>query len=183
MKKTTERALWIGGAAAAALALVGIGVAVTSKPATASTTPPSGGGGGSAGGTQGGQGGGTGGKQSGGGQVYGPKLAVAGPYTQLGTGVLLGGETYLLEVAPQAGETYATFAQYLAKKGVAPGPVKVVQSFEAASVPTGWPTTNTTSWKYVVQYGGIGPTKNTTPPWSLPAAFAATAWATQGAKG
>ena len=41
MKKTTERALWIGGAALAGAALTGLGVLLTSKTASAAPSPTS----------------------------------------------------------------------------------------------------------------------------------------------
>lgn len=121
---------------------------------------------------------------TGGAQQTGVTLKFSGAYNKVASNTLQPFESYLLEIAPQAGETYATFGQYLAKHGVAPAPMLVVQSFDANQMPKDWPSATTGVWRYVVSYGGAQSSNSgihyTPPSWTLPPAFNATVWTTQG---
>ena len=111
-----------------------------------------------------------------------PALQATGPYTKLSSAVLQPGETYLLEVPPQAGETLATYGQYMAK--VAPATLKVSQQFDVGVTPSGWPSTSANVWRYVIVYGGGAANKNTIKqmPWTIaPAPSGLAVWTTGGA--
>jgi hypothetical protein len=163
MKKTTERALWIGGSAAVALAAVGVTLAIkgsgSSTPAPTPNLPVKG----------------TGPQPPAGGcpvgQVWNGTACVSkesppppppplsttlqtvGPYKLLPSSppTLLPGEVYLVQVPPQPSETLASYALYLNK--IAPLGVTVLQQFDKGAAPLGWPSTSTSLWRYVLVYG------------------------------
>lgn len=110
-------------------------------------------------------------------------IKVPGPYKSLMSNTMQAYETYLLEIPPQPGETYDSFAKYIAK--IQPS-ASVLQEFDVGTKPAGWPSTTPGVWRYVINYGGMTPPKmkgvvKSPDPWTLPAAFASAAmWATQG---
>ena len=108
-------------------------------------------------------------------------LTVPGPFTSVSPPTLQVGETYLIEVPPQAGETLASYALYLNK--IAPLGVTVQQQFDAGVMPTNWPSTSTGVWRYVVMYGSPGAISKIVKlmPWTVsPAPSGLAVWATNG---
>lgn len=136
MKRSTSRALWIGGTAAAAVGVVAGAVMLTRKSSsTSSTTPPAG------------SAGGTGPKQPSAPVV--PDVATPGPYTALSIPSLQPGEVYLYELPVVASSTFAnTLAALQAIKSM-----QVLQSWDAGQQPASWPSAATGVWRFVLQWG------------------------------
>ncbi len=88
-----------------------------------------------------------------------PSILVAGPYTKVSQ--MQVGETYLVSLAPIAGQTLATAVQNLTMASAgSTATYTVSQSWDVNQVPAGWPASdsNPNEWRMVVTYAsGSGP--------------------------
>jgi len=81
---------------------------------------------------------------------------------------LLYGYLYLTEMPPQS--SAATAAAYAQQIHAHHPNLNVEQSWEAGSVPGGWPTSDASTWKFQFKYGSLPNIQfNTTPPANTPA--------------
>ena len=177
MKRSTERALVIGGVALGSVGLVAGVLLATRKSSTAAppikATGPS----------PGLPGGITIPQQPVQSAFSGINPAAKPPYTLLqGTMFALQPyETYLVSMSPVAGQTLAQFVASLQQNIT----VKVLQSFDVGSLPpVGWPSsdTGTTRWRLVISRGTAPKTSvlNTETAYPFPSSPGLRIWATNG---